>query len=154
MGLIGRVAEVVALDRLRASALRGDGGVALLTGEAGVGKSAVVEEAVARFRAAGSTVLIGRCDPDEGAPAVWPWLRLLECEVDGLTPALLTLSDEGESAAATRFRAIRGTIAALRAAEPLVLVLEDLHWADPASLALLTALCREIAETRLLVVGT
>src|SRR3954447_11463339 len=128
MGLIGRVAEVVALDRLRASALRGDGGVALLTGEAGVGKSAVVEEAVARFRAADATVLIGRCDPDEGAPAFWPWLRLLESGVDGLTPSLLELTDAGESAAVARFRAIRGTIGALRAAGPLVLVLEDLHW--------------------------
>nr|WP_296076128.1 LuxR family transcriptional regulator [uncultured Actinoplanes sp.] len=154
MGLIGRVSEVVALDRRRADAWRGAGGVVLLIGEAGVGKTTVVEEAVARFRAAGSTVLIGRCDPDEGAPAFWPWLRLLESGVEGLSPALLTLADEGESAAAARFRAIRATIAALRAAEPLVLVLEDLHWADPASLSLLAALSREIGETRLLLIGT
>ena len=154
MGLIGRVAEVVALDRLRASASHGEGGAALLVGDAGIGKSAVVDEAVARFRAADAAVLIGRCDPDEGAPAFWPWQRMLESDVDGLTPALLELADAGESAAAARFRAIRGTITALRAAGPLVLVLEDLHWADPASLSLLTALCREIAETNLLVIGT
>src|SRR4051794_40105581 len=123
--LVGRVAEVVALDRLRAGAERGAGAVALLTGEAGIGKTAVVEEAVARAAAAGSAVLAGRADPDEGAPAFWPWLRLLDSDVDGLSPALLALADAGESAAAARFRAIRDVLAALHDAAsrtPLVLV--------------------------------
>jgi DNA-binding CsgD family transcriptional regulator len=149
-GLIGRVAEVAALDRLRA----GRGAAALLVGEAGIGKTAVVEEAVARAAAAGDTVLTGRADPDEGAPAFWPWLRLLDSDVDGLSPALLSLADEGETAAAARFRAIRRTITALRGAAPLMLVLEDLHWADAASLALLTALGREIDGSRITLVGT
>ncbi|MET0417950.1 MAG: ATP-binding protein, partial [Actinoplanes sp.] len=155
--LIGRVAEVVALDRLRAAAAHGAGAVVLLAGEAGIGKTAVVEEAVGRARASGAAVLTGRADPDEGAPAFWPWLRLLESDVEGLSPALLALADAGETAAATRFRAIRATIAALRSAataRPLVLVLEDLHWADAASLTLLGALCREIEDTAILVIGT
>lgn len=156
-GLVGRVAEVVALDGLRAAAARGSGAVALLTGEAGIGKTAVVEEAVARAEAAGVLVLTGRASPDEGAPAFWPWLRLLSSDVDGLDPALLALSDEGEPVAAARFRAIRDVIHALRTAaagKPLVLVLEDLHWADPASLALLSALSREVSGSRILVIGT
>src|SRR4051795_13750216 len=111
-GLIGRVADVAALDRLRA----GRGAAALLVGEAGIGKTTVVEEAVARAAAAGDTVLTGRADPDEGAPAFWPWLRLLDSDVDGLSPALLTLADKGESAAAARFRAIRDVLSALAAA--------------------------------------
>src|SRR6185369_5591793 len=60
-------------------------------------------------------------------------------------------------AAAARFRAIRDVLAALTAAAaytPLVLVLEDLHWADPSSLALLAALAREVSANRILVVGT
>jgi DNA-binding CsgD family transcriptional regulator len=157
-GLVGRVAEVVALDALRAAAVRGDGAVAVLVGEAGIGKTTVVEEAVARAAASGARILTGRADPDEGAPAFWPWLRLLESDVDHLSPALLTLADSGEPAAATRFRAIREVVSALRAASvsvaPLVLVLEDLHWADPASLALLSTLSREIAGRRILVLGT
>ncbi|MCU7725076.1 AAA family ATPase [Actinoplanes sp. KI2] len=155
--LVGRVAEVVALDELRAAAERGSGAVALLTGEAGIGKTAVVEEAVSRAAAAGVTVLTGRADPDEGAPAFWPWLRLLDSDVDGLSPSLLALTDEGEPAAAARFRAIRDVLAALTAAAartPLVLVLEDLHWADPSSLALLAALAREVSASRILVLGT
>ena len=96
--LVGRVAEVVALDELRAAAEHGSGAVALLTGEAGIGKTAVVEEAVSRASAAGVTVLTGRADPDEGAPAFWPWLRLLDSDVDGLSPSLLALTDAGEPA--------------------------------------------------------
>ncbi|MBM2621543.1 AAA family ATPase [Actinoplanes sp. LDG1-06] len=181
--LVGRVAEVVALDRLRAAAMRGAGGVALLVGEAGIGKTAIVEEAVARAVAAGVTVLAGRADPDEGAPSFWPWTTLLRNAPDGLSPALLTLTaeggpaatariraaeggpaatariraDTGETAAAARFRVVRATVTALvetAGKQPLVLVLEDLHWADDASLALLAALAREIDRARILVIGT
>ncbi|SNY60591.1 ATP-binding protein [Paractinoplanes atraurantiacus] len=165
--LIGRVAEVVALDRLRAGAERGEGAVALVTGDAGAGKTALVEEAAARAAAAGMVVLIGRADPDEGAPAFWPWTRLLSpgggpaskipALPDGLSPELLTLSEEGETVAAARFRAVQRTVAALREAaenRPMLLVLEDLHWADEGSLALIGALAREIGRARLLLVGT
>ena len=155
--LVGRVAEVVALDRLRASAEQGAGGVALLVGEAGIGKTAVVEEAVSRAVAAGVTVLTGRADPDEGAPSFWPWISLLSTAPPFLSPRLLTLADEGEPVAAARFRAIRATITALGAVaekQPLMLVLEDLHWADEASSALLAALAREIGTARIAVLGT
>ncbi|MGK5678012.1 ATP-binding protein [Actinoplanes sp. URMC 104] len=153
--LVGRVAEVAALDRLRAAAEQGTGAVALIVGEAGIGKTAVVEEAVAR--AAGVSVLTGRADPDEGAPSFWPWTTMLRAAPAGLSPALLNLADEGESAAAARFRAVQATVAALCAAavkRPLLLVLEDLHWADDASLALLSALAREIDKARILVIAT
>src|SRR3982750_232840 len=116
--LVGRVAEVVALDRLRASAERGAGGLALLTGEAGIGKTTVAGEVVARGAAAGVPVLAGRADPDEGAPSFWPWTTLLgslsgERLPAGLSPALLSLAAEGEPAAAARFRAVQATVAAL-----------------------------------------
>jgi DNA-binding CsgD family transcriptional regulator len=154
-GLVGRVAEVVALDRLRAAAATGSGATVLLAGEAGIGKTAVVEEAVSRAAAAGATVLTGRAEPDEGAPAYWPWLRLLESAPAGLSPDLLDASDgDGESAAAARFRVAQRTVRALAAAGPLVLVLEDLQWADSASIALLRTLSVEITGTAILVVGT
>ncbi|MBU2666497.1 AAA family ATPase [Actinoplanes bogorensis] len=157
MRLVGRVAEVVALDRLRASAEQGAGATVLLIGEAGIGKTTVVEEAAARATAAGVTVLAGRADPDEGAPSFWPWTGLLRDAPHGLSPALLTMADAGEPAVAARFRAIQATIAALlekAEAHPLMLVLEDLHWADDASLALLAALSRRIGHARVLLVGT
>ncbi|HEV8172674.1 MAG TPA: AAA family ATPase [Actinoplanes sp.] len=154
-GLVGRVAEVVALDRLRAAAAAGSGATALLVGEAGIGKTAVVEEAVSRAAAAGATVLTGRAEPDEGAPAYWPWLRLLQSAPAGLSPDLLDAGDgAGESAAAARFRVAQRTVRALTAAGPLVLVLEDLQWADSASIALLRALSVEITGTAILAIGT
>ncbi len=154
-GLVGRVAEVVALDRLRAAAAAGSGATALLVGEPGIGKTAVVEEAVSRAAAAGAMVLTGRAEPDEGAPAYWPWLRLLQSAPAGLSPDLLDADDgAGESAAAARFRVAQRTVRALEAAGPLVLVLEDLHWADSASIALLRTLCVEITGTAILVIGT
>ena len=61
---------------------------------------------------------------------------------------------DGESAAAARFRIVRAAVDALRDAGPLVLVLEDLHWADAASLALLRQLATDIADVPLLVIGT
>jgi DNA-binding CsgD family transcriptional regulator len=147
-GLVGRVAEVVALDRLRAA---GSGSAALLTGEPGIGKTAVVEEAVSRASAAGATVLTGRASPDEGAPAYWPWRQLSHPALDGLLDPGDTA---GESPAAVRFRVIQGVVGALRAAGPLVVVLEDLHWADPASIALLRALCVEITGSSIFLIGT
>jgi DNA-binding CsgD family transcriptional regulator len=153
--LVGRVAEVVALDRLRAGAAAGRGAVALLTGEAGIGKTAVVEEAVSRAAAAGATVLTGRADPDEGAPAFWLWLRLLDGAPAGLSPALLDArADDGETPAAALFRIVRAAVRAFAAAGPLVLVCEDLHWADTASLTLLRHLATDITATSLLVLGT
>ncbi len=154
MGLVGRVPEVVALDRLRAAAAAGDGAAALIVGEAGIGKTTLVEEAVARASAAGATVRVARAVPDEGAPAYWPWLRLLE-DVPGLSPELLTATAAaGESQAAVRFRVAQRTVRALCEAGHLVLVLEDLHWADNASITLLRLLCRELPSSRLLVIGT
>jgi tetratricopeptide (TPR) repeat protein len=148
-GLVGRVTEVAVLDRLRASA----GVAALLTGEAGIGKTAVVEEAVARALAAGATVRTGRAVPDEGAPAYWPWLQLLAPMPE--LAALLDAADlAGESPAAARFQVAHRTVRALLGAGPLVLVLEDLHWADPASVALLRMLCAEITGSSIFLIGT
>ncbi|HET6530759.1 MAG TPA: AAA family ATPase [Actinoplanes sp.] len=157
--LVGRVPEVVALDRLRAEAVAGHGSLVLLTGEPGIGKTAVVEEAVSRAAAADVTVLTGRAEPDEGAPAYWPWSRLLDAGVEGLSPALLEVREgPGESAAAARFRVEHAAAAALRETARrlggLMLVLEDLHWADPASLSLLRRLARDLPTAGILVIGT
>jgi DNA-binding CsgD family transcriptional regulator len=159
--LVGRVAEAGTLDRLRADAAAGSGAVVVITGEAGIGKTAVVEELVARASATGATVLTGRAGPEEGAPAFWPWLRLLGSvpagTLPGLTPSLLeTTSDDGSAAA--RFRVMHAAVRELLAAAGhpggLILVLEDMHWADPASLSLLAMLAREAGSAPLLIVAT
>ena len=151
--LVGRDRELALLARLRAGAVAGRGGFVLLHGEAGIGKSALVDRVTA---GPGVPVLAGRAVADEGAPAFWPWLRVLEQGRDlGLSPDLLEMG-EGPPAAA-RFLAIeRAVRALLAAAEPdgLVVALDDLQWADEASLRLLRYACGELAGGRVLLLGT
>ncbi|MCW6004265.1 AAA family ATPase, partial [Micromonospora sp. CPCC 205371] len=157
--LVGREAQLATLDALRAGALAGDGGVALVVGEAGIGKSAVVEEAARRAAGASMPVLAGRAVADDGVPAFWPWLRALDRaeQLPGLSPELLDLRGEPDGSAAARFHAVDRTAEALReAAEPagLFVVLEDLQWADDGTLALLRHLATGPTGSRALVLGT
>lgn len=163
--LVGREREFAVLGDRDAAARAGHGAVVLVAGEAGIGKTTLIERFRRSVADAGQPVLTGRAVADEGVPALWPWRRLLTdplagARLDGLTPDLLdagTGADAALDPAAARFQAIDRTVAALRtAAEPagLVLMLEDLHWADDASLLLLRHLCGEVAGSRILVVGT
>jgi len=104
---------------------------------------------------AGVPVLAGRAVVDEGAPPFWPWRRVLEQGQDhGLSATLLEMPDALPAAA--RFLAIERTVQALlAAARPagLVVILDDLQWADDASLRLLRYLRGDLTGSRLLVVG-
>ena len=147
-----------ALDR----ALGGTGGVLLVHGPAGIGKTRLVEVLAQRAAELGVTVCWGRCLDDAGAPALWPWRAALD-EVHA-DPALARAraaaresGGESSASAALRFALVAAaTDALVAAAGPagLVVVLEDLHWADTASLALLRHLAAEVRRSRLLVVAT
>jgi len=94
-------------------------------------------------------VLRGRAVEDEGAPPLWPWRRILDAvggdgDGDGLTGDLGGV--RGDDLAAARFRAAAAaadSLIAAAAADGLLIVLEDLHWADHASLFLLRELTAE-----------
>jgi DNA-binding CsgD family transcriptional regulator len=160
---VGRGPELeLVLDRLE-SAGAGRGGVLLVSGPAGIGKTRLVEEALTRC---GGTAPVGRgqCTDDPGAPPFWPWSRALRT-VDRAGDTALAAALPGEravpadpaAAAAERFRGLTAaTDALLRAAADrrLVLVLEDLHWADAESLDLLRRVAAEAATTALLVLAT
>jgi DNA-binding SARP family transcriptional activator len=179
-GFVGREAE---LDRLLAGlddALRGRGGLYLLAGEPGIGKSRLAEELAARARARGARVLVGRCWEAGGAPAYWPWVQSLRglvrdrdperlrvelgpgaSEVAQLVPELREILPdlpeprwlESEGARIRLFDAVSAFLLAASRAQPLVLVLDDLHAADEPSLLLLQFVARELADSRLLVLG-
>jgi CheY-like chemotaxis protein/tetratricopeptide (TPR) repeat protein len=171
---VGRGAERRLLaDELR-RATAGEGRVVLVTGDDGIGKTTLACEVEALARDAGALVLRGRCLEGAGVPAYWPWtlvLRGYEKVVGAerlraeLGPAarLLALPAADDPSLATggpelgRFRLLDGVTQCLRRAaaeRPLVLVLDDLHHADPSSLELLHFLAAEIRDAAVLIVAT
>jgi DNA-binding winged helix-turn-helix (wHTH) protein/tetratricopeptide (TPR) repeat protein len=177
-GFIGREDALARLWAAFERARSGIGGVVLIGGEPGIGKTRTAEELVSAARASGARVLSGWCYEGEGAPAYWPWVQVLRAfasqvgeggvpgaafdEIARLLPELGgkslgprdTRALEGPEA---RFQLYDGVAAFLRAASqrgPLVVLLDDLHWADTSSLQLLGFVAREIRESQMLLVGT
>src|SRR5580693_2167217 len=153
--LAGRVAEVDALTTAYAAAARGQARVVLLTGEAGLGKTRLVEELCDWVRSAadGAQVRVGWSAPLAGATlAFGPFVAALGDEVEWL------LADGGgEDMLAARhrlFMRVLGLLAELAARAPLVLVLEDLHWADESSRELLAFLAVRLREVPVLLAAT
>ncbi|MEP9361502.1 BTAD domain-containing putative transcriptional regulator [Nocardioides sp. CN2-186] len=150
--MVGRDAELALLMGAVSRAGAGVPTYAVLTGEPGIGKSRLASELILQARRRGAQVLIGRCSEDDGAPPLWPWKTVL----DGIGVSLL---DEAESVSddGGQFRAWERIVAALRAAameRPIVVVLDDLHWADTATLRVLQLLVDSLDAGRLLVVAT
>jgi tetratricopeptide (TPR) repeat protein len=163
---VGRSALLERLARVRAVVENGHGQVVLLEGEAGIGKTSLVQRMVAQSPRLG--VASGRCPQRAGAPPFWPWNQVLRSlggvapgDLD-LAPIALPLDGTGRVAAPdgdmeARFRLFEAVTRQLRSAaaeRPLVVVLEDVHWADRGSLLLLEYLGAEIADARLLVLVT
>ncbi|MBV9922098.1 MAG: AAA family ATPase, partial [Pseudonocardia sp.] len=148
--LHGRRAELRELMGATAAAIKGGRGlIALIGGDAGIGKTRLAAEVAERLRADGITVAWAACPRDGGAPPFWPWAQLL----DRLgRPAALAAPDQ-TAADHARFLVVEAVRAALEAVSPVLLVLDDLHWADDASLHLLSALGAHVAAP-VLVLGT
>ncbi|MFJ9942753.1 BTAD domain-containing putative transcriptional regulator [Streptomyces erythrochromogenes] len=150
---LGRSEEFRAADAA-ASAARTTGGLLLVTGAAGAGKSAFLDRFADRLRRGGWTVVVGRCPEYEGAPPAWAWVEALGALAREVPPAdaadlAVLLHEPAGTAAATRdeaaadrfrtHRAFAAWLSAASAGRPLTIVLEDLHRADGETLALLEA---------------
>ena len=136
-GLVGRTGELSRLRRALDDARRGRGGVVLVSGEPGIGKTRLAQELAGVALAAGVGLAWGRCDGDVGHPPLWPWrevLRSLDLPDDAL---VATEADEPGA----RFRAADEVVRALAARGDecggLLVVLDDAHWADAATLLVL-----------------
>jgi predicted ATPase len=79
---VGRKDELAGLAADLDAALAGSGGVVLLGGEPGIGKTRLAEELAAQATACGVLVLWGRCWEGEGAPAFWPWIQVVRAYVE------------------------------------------------------------------------
>ncbi|GAA4229486.1 BTAD domain-containing putative transcriptional regulator [Actinomadura meridiana] len=166
---VGRVPELALLEDAARDAAAGRGGVVLVGGDAGMGKTALVERFARDLAGRGWTCAWGRAPETGGAPAAWPWAELL-CELTiatppapGLAASLAPLLDDaitergGADVSTARFRlhlAVGDYLANLAGAAPLLLVLDDLHWADEETLALLVRLAGRLRERSILLVTT
>ncbi len=180
---VGRVPELVALQAMLDDAARGNGGVALVGGDAGVGKSRLLREFANRALGDGWLVLSGRACDSEGMPPFLPFVEILRQyvrsssddelqpivdnapEIAALVPEIRArlsaipsrrlLSPESE-----RYALFQGVsdflLHAAHSSETrgLLLCLDDLHWADRSTLLLFQHLARKLPTARLLVVGT
>jgi DNA-binding CsgD family transcriptional regulator len=133
--LVGRDAELAVLDSLVTRAAAGAGGVVLLSGEPGVGKTRLAREAAGRARDA--VVSWGACRESEGAPPLWPWMQVLSW-LRG--EAVTTGTADGPAARFQLFERIGHALRESAALGPQLVVVDDLHRADEASLRLLAYL--------------
>ncbi|MFB9681890.1 BTAD domain-containing putative transcriptional regulator [Streptosporangium vulgare] len=148
---VGRDAELSALVATAAATTAGPR-VALVTGEAGLGKSALLGRLAEHLERDGWLVATGRCPDAESAPPAWAWAEVSRGVARSVPPSgefaadlapLLTdaVNPGGADATEGRFRlhrAVWSWLAAVARERPLAVVLDDLHWADAQTLAMLS----------------
>lgn len=164
---VGRARELRELQQHFVEAGGGQGRLILVTGEAGVGKTALAEQLASRLSSM-ARVYWGRCWENRGAPAFWPWKQILgQCVrgADRRDPHLGVLvgdlaeptADPSVDAERVRFQLFATVSHVLRAAaaeRPLLLIFDDLHAADLDSLLLLEFLLRELSAAPVLALAT
>jgi tetratricopeptide (TPR) repeat protein len=134
----------------------------LVAGEPGIGKTALLSALAGDAAQRSVVVAWGQCWDDSMAPAFWPWTQVLRELGHGANPLsetqLPATADQAASdGAADRFAlfdAVSMLLIEVAEANGLVLVLDDLHWADEATLALLSFLSRHVARSRVLIAGS
>ncbi len=170
--LVGRAEEVAVLDGALNDLTRGEWKAVELVGEPGIGKTRLLDELAAHADVRQQLVLSGSASELEQDLPFWMFVNALDDYVRGLDPRLLDLLDLDVRAdlgsvfpSLSRLaqdpvlqheryrthRAVRELLERLTATRPLVLILDDVHWADPASVELLGSLLRRPPEAALLI---
>jgi DNA-binding CsgD family transcriptional regulator len=168
--LVGRDTELARLRGLLDAAAAGHAVTALIGGDAGVGKSRLVAEVMTVAGRRGFTVLCGQCAEIGDSVPYLPFADAFRTapphveQVVKARPVLARLLPDGSEPAhgtdpsgmarQQMFGAVLGTLAELAVASPVLLVLEDLHWADATTRNLVTFLARMLHRERVAIVGT
>ncbi|MCH8909878.1 MAG: AAA family ATPase [Chloroflexi bacterium] len=176
---VGRVQEMAELTVALDDALDGRGGLVMLVGEPGIGKTRLAEELEVVARDRGARVVWGASYASGGAPPYWPWTQVIRSLLTEPSEAILTalgpraaaiaeivpeirdvLPDlqpapevEPEQARFRLFDSVTSFLGEVAATQPMVVVLDDLHWADQSTLDLLQFVARDISSTSMLLVG-
>ena len=177
---VGRQREMAGLMAALDSAVAGQGRLVMLVGEPGIGKTRTAQELAFEAEGRGAKVVWGRCYEEDGTPPFWPWVQAIRSYVQREDPAHLKsvmgagAADIGElvpdvvqritglesppqlEPEAARFRLFDSITRFLKTAarsQPLVLVLDDIHWADEPSLQLLQFVARELDDSCVIVLS-
>jgi class 3 adenylate cyclase/tetratricopeptide (TPR) repeat protein len=178
---VGRAEELAALRQAVARAVGGAGSVFLIGGEAGLGKTRLVEEIAAVARTRGMFVVRGHCYDMEEAPPYTPFVEAIEYglvvttrelfrsamgdagpEIARFVPKVRVAFPDlpppvalpGDQARHYMFESVCDFFARAAAIRPMMLVLEDLHWADRSTTELLRSIARRAGDAALLLIGT
>jgi DNA-binding SARP family transcriptional activator len=178
--LVGREHEQGELRETVGRLGSGQGGVVLVIGEPGIGKTAMLEALRREAVAAGIPAYVARCPETEGMPAFWPWVQVLgalaehtpDDELRGLVagdagpvtqlvPSIAervgerrTVAGAGAEARFGLYEAVAVLLRRAGAARPRLLLLDDLHWADTPSLQLLAYVAPQLPDHGVLVAGS
>ncbi|MDQ3657819.1 MAG: AAA family ATPase, partial [Chloroflexota bacterium] len=139
--MVGRLAERVLLEEQLALARAGHGRLAIVGGEAGIGKTTLARDLAVHARARGCAVLLGQSYDLMAVAPYGPWLDLFQRQGtetgSAPTPDVFAGGLPGITNQMDVFVQVRAYLQALAESGPVLLVLEDVHWADPASLDML-----------------
>jgi class 3 adenylate cyclase/tetratricopeptide (TPR) repeat protein len=178
---VGREVERAELRRFLDQAARGQGALVMIGGEPGVGKTRLAEELAAEAHQRGMLALTGHCYEIEGTTPYIPFVEMLEATAR-LVPAQALQEALGDSAAEVAklmpqlhrlfpdipaplelppeqerrylFNGMQEFMERAGRAQPLFLVLEDLHWAEDSTMLLLQHIAQRLQEMPVLIVGT
>jgi len=175
---ISRQRELSELCRALEEARRRHGQIVLVSGEAGIGKTRLAQEFAAIAASRTVSVLWGRCVQGEASPPYWPWAQIIRsfaerCTVGTLRRVLgpaashlnlivpqigeqlrIPSAPEIETNRFQLFNAVHTFLQRASRQAPMLLILEDLHWADQNSLLLLELIAQELSGHSVLVVAT
>ena len=156
--LIGRERELAEVAAALDAAVGGEGTLLLVSGEPGIGKTRVLEEAARAGEALGFAVAWGRAWEMGGAPAFWPWVEALRdlgkktASVD--LPAVSRTGGATETERFLLFDEVATFLRRVSSTAPLLILLDDLHAADESSLLLTEFVARRLEVTRVVVIGS
>ena len=160
--LVGRESEMALLTGLIKEAAKGRGSAVLIEGEPGIGKSALVRAALAEAPEAGCQVFWGAGDELGQALPLLPFLDGLRVREPSANPRRTTIvrllrgevaTDRGTDVPAVLAEQLLALVAEQCAVRPTILVVDDLQWADQASITLWGRLARSVRQVPLLLVG-
>ena len=179
---VGRRSELARMRSHLDATIAGAGRVVMIAGEPGIGKTRTAAELEAHAEERDFQVLWGHCYEEAGAPPYWTWVQPIRSyvestdsdqlrqemregafEISDIVPEVRDLAPDnaderlGESPEQARFRlfdAVSGFFIRASTHRPILIVLDNLHWAHPSSLLLLNFLANSIVNQRILIVGT